>query len=323
MFLYHGDSRIALEFMGQLYYYLYNLQGDVVGLVDKTGTTMVSYTYDVWGKPESTTGPMATTLGVANPFRYRGYYYDTESGFYYLQSRYYDPEVGRFLNADGTVSTGQGITGTNMFAYCGNNPVDRADASGRYWIGNLSGRRYDTLSCTTRYEMQLYDGGIQNCTKYPDVEVLPPPSIILEDFHNEDGTYSLYDNKRHNPDQIFHEQLVVGSYGYDVDLKDGMLGGGVDLTLISGGWETKHIDLSLLDFGTASLYAGKSKSFVGVGAMVSAWSPEITISVFGWDLSLGADVGSIGAEAGLKDGGFHAGFSYVFGGHISIAPSNK
>ena len=98
--------------MGQLYYYVYNLQGDVVGLVDKTGTTMVTYKYDVWGKPESTTGPMATTLGVANPFRYRGYYYDTESGFYYLQSRYYDPEVGRFLYADAYLNSGH-MLGTN------------------------------------------------------------------------------------------------------------------------------------------------------------------------------------------------------------------
>ena len=122
---------MALEFMGQLYYYVYNLQGDVVGLVDKTGTTMVTYKYDVWGKPESTTGPMATTLGVANPFRYRGYYYDTESGFYYLQSRYYDPEVGRFLNADGYVSTGQGIPGYNMFAYCNNNPIMYSDSNGQ------------------------------------------------------------------------------------------------------------------------------------------------------------------------------------------------
>ena len=133
VFLYHGDSRVALEFMGQLYYYVYNLQGDVVGLVDKTGTTMVTYKYDVWGKPESTTGPMATTLGVANPFRYRGYYYDTESGFYYLQSRYYDPEVGRFLNADSYVQTGQGLTGLNMYLYCGNNPVTNQDPLGDCW----------------------------------------------------------------------------------------------------------------------------------------------------------------------------------------------
>ena len=106
--------------------------GDVVGLVDKTGTTMVTYKYDVWGKPESTTGPMATTLEVANPFRYRGYYYDTESGFYYLQSRYYDPEVGRFLNADAYLNSGH-MLGTNAYVYCYNNPVMYADYTG--WFG--------------------------------------------------------------------------------------------------------------------------------------------------------------------------------------------
>ena len=129
VFLYHGDSRVAVEFMGQLYYYVYNLQGDVVELVDKIGTTMVTYKYDAWGKPESTTGPMATTLGVANPFRYRGYYYDTESGYYYLQSRYYDPEAGRFLNADAYLNSGN-MLGTNAYVYCYNNPVMYADYTG-------------------------------------------------------------------------------------------------------------------------------------------------------------------------------------------------
>ena len=138
VFLYHGDSRVALEFMGQLYYYVYNLQGDVVGLVDKTGTTMVTYKYDVWGKPESTTGPMATTLGVANPFRYRGYYYDTESGFYYLQSRYYDPEVGRFLNADGILGANQDILSYNLYAYCSNNPVNLSDPTGEIAVATAA-----------------------------------------------------------------------------------------------------------------------------------------------------------------------------------------
>ena len=72
-------------------------------------------------------------MGQANPFRYRGYYYDAEGGLYYLQSRYYDPVIGRFVSADEYVSTGQGIVGYNMFAYCGNNPVTRADSTGHFW----------------------------------------------------------------------------------------------------------------------------------------------------------------------------------------------
>ena len=75
----------------------------------------------------------ASHIANVNPIRYRGYYYDVETGFYYLQSRYYDPEVGRFINADGLVSTGQGVLGFNMYAYCGNNPVNRADPTGESW----------------------------------------------------------------------------------------------------------------------------------------------------------------------------------------------
>ena len=70
-----------------------------------------------------------------NPLRYRGYYYDSETGLYYLNSRYYDPETGRYINADGYVSTGQGILGNNMFAYCGNNPTSRSDPNGNLWRG--------------------------------------------------------------------------------------------------------------------------------------------------------------------------------------------
>ncbi len=88
------------------------------------------YTHDAWGNVLSTTGSMAGTLGANNPLRYRGYVYDRETGLYYLQSRYYDPEMGRFMNADSLVSTGQGLLGNNMFAYCRNNPICRIDAYG-------------------------------------------------------------------------------------------------------------------------------------------------------------------------------------------------
>jgi len=90
----------------------------------------VEYTYDAWGKILTITGSMASTLGVLNPLRYRGYIYDTELGLYYLQSRYYNPAIGRFLNADSYASTGQGILGNNMFAYCNNSPVVFYDNAG-------------------------------------------------------------------------------------------------------------------------------------------------------------------------------------------------
>jgi RHS repeat-associated protein len=91
---------------------------------------VVEYTYDAWGKLLTTTGSMASTLGVHNPLRYRGYVYDTELGLYYLQSRYYNPEMGRFINADAYTSTGQGVLGNNMFAYCENSPIINVDFGG-------------------------------------------------------------------------------------------------------------------------------------------------------------------------------------------------
>ena len=110
----------------QTYYYVLNLQGDVVKLIDENGAEVASYEYDAWGNVLSQSGSMAST----NPLRYRGYYHDSETGFYYLQSRYYDPAMHRFINADSYASTGQGFIGTNMFAYCHNSPVAFYDTEG-------------------------------------------------------------------------------------------------------------------------------------------------------------------------------------------------
>ena len=94
---------------------------------------MVEYTYDAWGNVLSITGMYADTLGVNNPIRYRGYYQDFETGFYYLQSRYYDPAIRRFINADNVLYTGNDFIGLNLYSYCGNNPVDRIDDEGHGW----------------------------------------------------------------------------------------------------------------------------------------------------------------------------------------------
>ena len=92
--------------------------------------------FDSWGKLLSTSGSLASTLGKNNPFRYRGYVYDEETGFYYLQSRYYNPEVGRFISSDVLLSTGQGVLGHNAYAYCLNNPVNREDSNGNWSMPN-------------------------------------------------------------------------------------------------------------------------------------------------------------------------------------------
>ena len=114
----------------QTYYYVLNLQGDVVKLIHYIPgfeyESVATYEYDAWGNIVSSSGRLAEI----NPLRYRGYYYDNETGFYYLQSRYYDPANRRFISADSYQSTGQGFVGTNMFAYCNNSPVDLYDPSG-------------------------------------------------------------------------------------------------------------------------------------------------------------------------------------------------
>ena len=128
-----NGNAVAVNYNGTYYYYVRNGQNDVIRLIDGSNNTVVEYTYDSWGRLLSCTGSLASTLGTQNPFRYRGYVYDTETGLYYLQTRYYDPEVGRFINADTYVSTGQGVLGNNMYLYCGNNPVVRADDEGDFW----------------------------------------------------------------------------------------------------------------------------------------------------------------------------------------------
>ena len=122
------------------YYYVLNLQGDVVALIYADGTVCATYSYDAWGailSATTTSASAVSNLAQINPLRYRGYYYDTETGWYYLQSRYYDPIVKRFINSDTYSSTGTGFLGYNMFAYCENNPVNNQDPTGEILITTL------------------------------------------------------------------------------------------------------------------------------------------------------------------------------------------
>ena len=136
-FFYDAQNKPAVViFNGIAYAYLYDLQGDVIGLVDNNGTQMVSYTYDAWGKMLSKTGTLASTLGTIQPFRYRGYALDEETELYYNQSRFYNPSIARFITADTTgvlTASLKSLTEKNLFAYCDNNPVMRKDIDGAFW----------------------------------------------------------------------------------------------------------------------------------------------------------------------------------------------
>ncbi len=124
-----NGAPLTLVTGGKVYYYLTNLQGDVMSIESSDGTPVASYCYDAWGKILACDGALAEL----NPLRYRGYVYDQETGFYYLQSRYYDPAIGRFINADNVISyAGNSLLGCNVFAYCFNNPVNLSDDSAHW-----------------------------------------------------------------------------------------------------------------------------------------------------------------------------------------------
>ena len=127
-----NGSVVGMKYNGVQYWYHKNIQGDVLGIMNANGVEVVSYAYDAWGKVLSVSGSLSSTVGAVNPFRYRGYYYDVETGWYYLNARYYDPNVGRFINADSQLNTSLGVVGANLYVYCLNNSVNMIDVIGKY-----------------------------------------------------------------------------------------------------------------------------------------------------------------------------------------------
>ena len=138
-FMYDHTGVMGFTYQGQTYFYQKDLQGNIVTIVNAAGAPVVQYYYDAWGNHKVYDGDYITEMtsptfiGNLNPFRYRGYYYDIETKLYYLQSRYYDPEVGRFISADQVeYTTPEAFDGLNIYAYCNNNPVMYADFTGTW-----------------------------------------------------------------------------------------------------------------------------------------------------------------------------------------------
>ena len=137
-------SKASQHATEKTYYYAHNWRGDVVALYDSTGALFARYDYDAWGNilsvKDANGDPItgATSFAIANPFRYRGYYYDRDSGLYYLQSRYYDPTTGRFINADALAyTTSDNFIGLNLFAYAENNSINNIVVERRWYYSDL------------------------------------------------------------------------------------------------------------------------------------------------------------------------------------------
>ena len=128
-FIYDNSAVIVVKYDGSVYFYRRDAQGNIPAIFDSIGNIVVEYSYDAWGKCTIKTN--VSGIAAINPFRYRGYYLDDETGLYYLNARYYDPEIGRFISADSIAYLApESINGLNVYAYCGNNPVMNVDPTG-------------------------------------------------------------------------------------------------------------------------------------------------------------------------------------------------
>ena len=287
------------------YHYITSLQGDVLQLSDESNRIIACYSYDVWGKLFAVTDENGdeisdtSHIAYANPIRYRGYFYDSETKLYYCGSRYYDPQIRRFINADGYVSTGDGFMGYNMFTYCANNPVINIDPVG---------------SCKVNYALKSgkEDCGNPNCfmsSKFNTFSIyLVNISVSTEitESPNDDISFALHDNHRYDSKNDFHEQILAVELSKpSFDLEECSVGiGGIEADFMTGGWEYEYCDISLLDFGHAEAGIKFSEGDIQLGAMASVYSPSVEFSIGSISIGIGAEVCAIGGGINYNSGSF-------------------
>jgi len=287
------------------YLFVTNLQGDIIHIYDDAGTRLVTYNYDAWGNHTVIyENGGASKAARYNPFRYRGYYYDVETGLYYLNSRYYDPQVGRFINADSYVSTGQGLLGNNMFAYCLNNPIAYSDDLG--------------IAARPNTFFYVSDGKI---------------TIIYNDQYSPyDIDESLYDSHRNKLKKPIFRDRLLGIKGNhpNFDFNDEVRLNLVDYSvyLSEGRWTTDPFSAGI-DILPASAQLGfngtpgkKNRDKVGFygNLQISALSGSISFKIGDVEIGLRGDLVTAGAGVEITNKGFdlHCGVGWG-GGGISVS----
>ena len=221
-FFYDAQNRPAVVvYNGTAYAYVKSLQGDVVAILDENGNAVVSYGYDAWGAPLWCTGELAETLGKVQPFRYRGYVFDEETGLYYLRSRYYNPRWGRFVNADGA------IIQKNLFAYCSNGPIVGYDPSGFERVKltphrSDSSEKYPDSVMSVDLFVELIKQAVETegwkyiygHARWKETDCVGLPKYVLEWYYSHKSFKKLYQiTKGENKGEILNQVKDLAVYG--------------------------------------------------------------------------------------------------------------
>ena len=221
-FFYDAQNRPAVVvYNGAAYAYVKSLQGDIVAILDENGNAVVSYGYDAWGAPLWCTGELAETLGKVQPFRYRGYVFDEETGLYYLRSRYYNPGWGRFVNADGA------IIQKNLFAYCSNGPIVGYDPSGFERVKltphrSDSSEKYPDSVMSVDLFVELIKQAVETegwkyiygHARWKETDCVGLPKYVLEWYYSHKSFKKLYQiTKGENKGEILNQVKDLAVYG--------------------------------------------------------------------------------------------------------------
>ena len=286
------------------YYYAHNWRGDITSIYDAGGNVVAKYEYDAWGNVLTVTNSNNSEItdpnhiANLNPFRYRSYYYDSESGLYYLMSRYYDPVTHRFLNADGYFQSGNGILDTNMNAYCRNNPIMNSDPTGNHPSDVICGNPTCPMCNLDRRKYLQTSKGIRNYNKYHGTNY---------DYVDDNGQFKYYNVG----EKIYQSFLtIINSLEVDADVGYGL------------GAEFNTLDLvgieALAQFSPFSIHIDYNNIYFGEKA-----SSQLGLTVMGWDLgSYGESefMDCLSDETIINSGESHV-IGFSSGGYIIIGAS--
>ena len=266
-------NRVAMADSGNhFYYYIYNLQGDVIALADAaTGKLVVTYTYDAWGKLVELKDNTANSVGTQNPFRYRGYYYDTETSLYYLQSRYYDPDTGRFISSDEYISGASGTTkGYNLFVYCDNDPVNKSDDNGCWpkWVKKAA----NAVSNAFKRVKSFIANNVNHVTRTSETTPKVGKMVDLGKALGKIGFSSTITSQDKDP-ALMYSYVDAGTNGTKHGVGTLYKGTGADIGISSEGFAYLNIQMTQM---TDSIHAEASLGVDGVGLTIGKIDDNIT-----------------------------------------------